>query len=158
MRRKEREVTELGKMDAILSECSVCRISLNTGGAPYIVPLNFAHEMKGGRLTLYFHCAKSGRKLELIKNDPRAGFETDIMRKLAAGKTACDCTALYSSVCGSGVIGEVEDDGEKLYALRLLMKHYTGTAEYEIPKAALDAVCVLRLDCREFSCKENAGK
>lgn len=41
MRQKDREVTELQEIIAIMRRCDVCRLALNDEGYPYIVPLNF---------------------------------------------------------------------------------------------------------------------
>lgn len=40
---------------------------------PYIVPLNFEYQEN----VFYMHCAKEGRKLEMIKENPFVCFEMD---------------------------------------------------------------------------------
>jgi len=40
------------------------------GKIPYIVPMNFGYEMADGALSLYFHCANEGRKINIIKKNP----------------------------------------------------------------------------------------
>ena len=49
MRRKDREVTDFEELIAIMKKCDVCRIALNDGGYPYILPLNFGLAVKDGR-------------------------------------------------------------------------------------------------------------
>ena len=40
------------------------------GGYPYAVPLSYVYDGE----CLYFHCARAGHKLELIRRDGRASF------------------------------------------------------------------------------------
>lgn len=48
MRRKDREVTELEAVMEIIRQCDVLRLGLADGDYPYIVPMNFGWEEKGG--------------------------------------------------------------------------------------------------------------
>lgn len=67
MRRKDREVTELEAVMEIIRQCDVLRLGLADGDYPYIVPMNFGWEEKGGRLYFYLHGAAEGRKAELLR-------------------------------------------------------------------------------------------
>ena len=49
MRRSDREIKDFGKIVEIIKKCDVCRIAMNDGDFPYIVPLNFGTEVKDGR-------------------------------------------------------------------------------------------------------------
>lgn len=156
MRRKEREVTDLQKIEQVLAECAACRIALWDENAPYIVPLSFGYEIGENGLILYFHCANAGKKIDLIKKDPRAGFETDVFRQLVTAEKACGYTAKYASVTGWGNIEIVTDSREKAKGLAAVMRHYTGRSDFDFSPAECSAVCVLKLTAGAFSCKENA--
>ena len=82
MRRTDREVTDREEMLDIMRRCDVCRLALNDGEYPYLVPLNFGMTAEDGRITLFFHSALAGRKAELMQADPRASFEMDCRRQL----------------------------------------------------------------------------
>ena len=123
MRRKDREVTDFEEIIAIIKKCDVCRIALNNGGYPYILPLNFGLAVQGGRVELYFHGAAEGTKYELIQKDNRAGFEMDCGHVLHLGENNCSCTMDYESVVGYGHIEMIPEE-EKYDALRILMQHY----------------------------------
>lgn len=155
MRRKEREVTDLNRILQVLGECKVCRLALSDENAPYVVPLSFGYELSGGSLTLYFHCAANGKKTDLIKKCPNAGFETDNFRELVTAEKACGYSAKYSSVIGWGNVKTVDDNSEKLKGLLLIMRHYTGKSDFSIPNTSLGSVCVVKLIAKEFTCKEN---
>ena len=78
MRRNDREITEFSEMTDVMKRCDVCRLALNDeDGYPYLLPLNFGMEETDGRVTLYFHGAKEGKKYDLIRKDVRASFEMD---------------------------------------------------------------------------------
>ncbi|MDR2486705.1 MAG: pyridoxamine 5'-phosphate oxidase family protein, partial [Clostridiales Family XIII bacterium] len=47
MRKADREIKGKEALTEILQKCDVCRLGLNTGGAPYIVPVNFGFEWEG---------------------------------------------------------------------------------------------------------------
>ena len=59
----------------IILACSCCRLGFCDEGGAYIVPLNFGYEERGGKRTFYFHGAREGRKMELIKAGGPVGFE-----------------------------------------------------------------------------------
>ena len=70
MRRNDREITEFSEMTDVMKRCDVCRLALNDeDGYPYLLPLNFGMEETDGRVTLYFHGAKEGKKYDLIRKD-----------------------------------------------------------------------------------------
>jgi len=152
MRRNDRELTSKEDLEKIIQNADVCRIALNTGGAPYIVPLNYGFTWDSD-LKLYFHSAVAGRKLNLIAEDSRVGFEIDINHELVKGALACNWGMKYASVIGTGSIAEVKDREEKIRGLNLLMKHYNYPGIPVYPEAMLHAVRVLCLSVTEITGK-----
>ena len=122
MRRKDREVADLEGQLAILEQC---RVAINdpASGVPYLVPLNFGMAAGPQSLTLYFHCAPVGTKLDLLRADPNVSFEADCPGTVSGGATSCTYGMSYQSVIGRGTVRFVEG-GEKLTALQALMQHY----------------------------------
>ncbi|MGO8693324.1 MAG: pyridoxamine 5'-phosphate oxidase family protein [Rectinemataceae bacterium] len=155
MRRKDREVAGKADLEAILSEAKVCRIALSTQGAPYIVALSFGFRWDD-ELRLYFHGAREGRKLELLRSNGLAGFQLETGVELVRGPEACDWGMRYTSIVGSGMLEEVLDPGERRSGLDAVMAHYgfEGTARYE--GGPLEATAVLRLRVLEISGKKRA--
>jgi nitroimidazol reductase NimA-like FMN-containing flavoprotein (pyridoxamine 5'-phosphate oxidase superfamily) len=153
MRLAKREVTSFDEIKGIIERCDVCRIALNTDGAPYIVPLNFGFEFRQGeKLTLWFHCAMEGRKLDLIGDGVSAGFEMDTDHELISEDKACGYSMNYASIIGHGGISKVTDGAERLRGLKILMAHYGG-AELPFDEALLPRTCVLKLEAENYSCK-----
>ena len=69
MRRKDREITEWSELVDVIQRCDVCRLVLNDGDYPYIVPLNFGFDAEDGNITLYFHSALEGYKTDLFQRE-----------------------------------------------------------------------------------------
>jgi nitroimidazol reductase NimA-like FMN-containing flavoprotein (pyridoxamine 5'-phosphate oxidase superfamily) len=154
MRRKDREVTDGEKINQAISACHCCRLGFYDDGEIYIVPLNFGYAQKDGKRTFYFHSAKEGRKIDLISKTRAAGFELDTNYKLREGETACQYSARFLSVIGTGRVEFVEDRPEKEAALRAIMLHNTGKDHWDFSDAMLDTVCIFKLEVKEISCKE----
>ena len=70
-------------------------------------------------------------------------------------EAACGYTAAFQSVIGEGPIRVVETAEEKRRGLAAIMRQATCCGDWTFPDAAVDAVCVLRLDAEELSCKEH---
>jgi len=67
MRRKDREVTNLDEIRDIIEKCKVCHLAMVDNGMPYVIPLNFGYIIADNLLTLFFHSAKEGRKINILK-------------------------------------------------------------------------------------------
>lgn len=123
MRRKDREITDFNEIISVIKKCDVCRIALNDGDFPYIVPLNFGLDVQGEQVFFYFHAAMEGKKLDLIAKDNRATFEMDCDHNFILYEERMSCTMGYASVIGHGTI-EIVPDEEKYDGLKILMRQY----------------------------------
>ena len=152
MRRKDREITDPEQIRAILGRARVLHLGLYDGEYPYVVPMHYGFTFEDGKLTLYTHCAKEGRKLELLRRDARVFVEIDTDEALLPSETACSWGASYASVMARGRVSLVEGEEEKCRALALLMKTQTGR-DFSIPPRAAAAVTVLRIDTEGLTAK-----
>lgn len=120
-------------------------------GYPYAVPLNYVYT--DGRI--YFHCAKSGHKLDAIRSSDKVSFCAVGTGSLAPERFATD----YESVIAFGRASVVEDEAELLAAIRLLMKELAPEhtqQEYEAELSAYrSALCILRLDIEHMTAKRS---
>ena len=155
MRRKDREVTDLNKICDILDRCHCCRVGFNDQGQVYIVPLNFGYVQSEGKFTFYFHGAQAGRKYDLIQSSPTVGFELDTDYKLNEGDMACDYSARFQSIIGTGVISMVTEREQKIAGLNHVMKQSTGKGDWQYDERMLNAVAVFKLEVTELACKEH---
>ena len=152
MRRKDREITDREEIRAILARARVMHLGLYDGEYPYVVPMHYGFTFEDGELTLYAHCAKEGRKLDLLLRDGRVFVEIDTDEALVAAEKPCAWGALYASVMGRGRAALVADAEEKCRALSLLMKTQSGQ-EFSFTPAMAEAVAVLRIDVEEYTAK-----
>ena len=157
MRRRDRQVTDPHQIRSILEGSPVCRIALCTDGAPYIVPMNFGYEYpEDGRLSLYFHCAAEGRKLDLLRKNALVGFEIDCNHRLIDGPAACDYTFGYASIVGHGQIQELTNHQDKIHGLSLIMAKF-GVETPTFQGGILRRTCVLKLTATKFTAKASEG-
>ena len=76
MRRFEREVVDYELIKAMLKEMNIANIGMNDeDGYPYVVPTNFGFEMTDTHLNIYTHFMKVGKKVDLLKKDPRVHWQ-----------------------------------------------------------------------------------
>lgn len=155
MRRKDREVTDNNKINEIISMCHCCRLGFNDAGEVYIVPLNFGFAQVDDKRIFYFHGAKEGRKIDLISRTHTAGFELDTNYNLHKGDTACQYSASFMSVIGTGHIDFIEDAVEKAFALQMIMFQSTGRKNWDFADEILNSTCIFKLEVNAISCKEH---
>ena len=69
MRRADREVTNPEQIAAIVAACDIVEVAYADAEGLTIVPLNFGfdYDEATGKLTLWFHSAPRGRKLDAIR-------------------------------------------------------------------------------------------
>lgn len=152
MRRKDREVTDPVEIDRVIRACACCRLGFSAPDGAYIVPLSFGFSHENGVRVFHFHGARDGRKMDLMREDPRAGFELDTGYELKLSDIPCECSAGFTSVIGTGILSIVEDRAEKARSLDLLMEQAGGKGG-EYPDAMLSRTAVFRLTVGEISCK-----
>jgi len=150
MRRKEREITDRGLIDAIIARAQVCRIGLCDRGLPYVVPVTFGHKDE----RLFIHSSAHGRKMEILRENANVCFEIDTDVEIVAGDSPCDWTARYYSVIGTGTASILTDREEKVRGLDIIMEHYSGKPHHHYPEAILDKVAVVRIDITTISGKK----
>ena len=150
MRRGEKEVKDRVEIDAILRAARVLRLGLVDGGEPYVVPLCFGYD---GR-SLYFHCARAGRKLDLLRLNPLVCFEVDELERVVEGTEACRWGVAYRSVIGTGAAAILDDREEKRKGLGIVMRQYSE-GEHRFADQELDRTFVVRIDVRSVSGKKS---
>lgn len=103
MRLKEQEL-DRATVDEILKRCTNGVLSLQgDNGYPYGVPISYAYT--NGKI--YFHCAKEGYKVDLMKADPHVAFtvvaQDDIIPE--DFNTLFKCNGFRNSTPGRGTCG-----------------------------------------------------
>lgn len=152
---KEIEITDFDEIDRVLSASRVCRIALNDGAAPYIIPMCFGYNLSGGKLELYFRCDDKGKKMELLKSNNNAAFEVDKLLDIVSDEELGFTVPSYQSITGVGVI-EVITGIEKITGLDYIMKKYGETPkEGKLSEQVINNFALLKLTASEFCCKKH---
>ena len=152
MTRREREITDINEIIKILDESKVLHLGLVDGDEPYVVPMNYGYTLENSKLTLWLHGAKRGRKLDVMRANPKVFFEMECGITPFEGEIACKYGITYASVMGKGIAEIVEDIETKKSALSFLMKTQTGK-DFEFEDKMADVVSVIRIDVSEFTAK-----
>ena len=152
MRRTDRELTDGVEINDILERAAELRMGLWDGNEVYVVPLNF---VKVGEF-LFFHSALGGRKIDILKGNPRVCFEVSGKRRIEPGKTGGDCTTLYESVIGWGTASFVKSNAEKNEILSALNKKFDAPPG-PYPENLLDRTAVVRISVDRLTGKANRG-
>ncbi len=180
MRRNERNITDFNERIEVLKKCRICSVAFFDKDFPYILPLSFGFIEENQEISLYFHCAHTGKKLELLKSNPHVAFSTNVDCKIIRGDLPCDTGMLYHSICANGIMEVITDREEKVKALKSITKQYTfvghidtaqlqekgaksqeplvashGFLEHEFSTAQLDSVTILRMKVNEFTGKRH---
>jgi len=140
VRRTEREIKERAEIDAILARAPVVRLAMVDDGEPYVVPLNFGYD--GARLVC--HCAVTGRKIDVLRRNPRVCFEASVDEAVVTGSIGCTSSTNYRCVIGYGTVRFIESREEKVRALDMLMRKFApgpfAYAEEQLAKTTVFAV------------------
>ncbi len=149
---RERMVTDKEKIKEILDRSKIVHLGMVDGDEPYIVPMNYGYTLEDDKLTLWLHCAKRGRKLDILRVNPKVFVEMECDLKPFDGDIACRYGLSYSSIMGRGTAEIVEDIEVKKAALTHLMKTQTGKDfEFEDKMAAI--VSIIKVEVSEYTAK-----
>lgn len=150
--RREREVTDRNEIVRILDTAKFLHLGMVDGDEPYVVPMNYGYTLENDQLTFYLHGAMRGRKLDVLRRNPKICFTLECDVVPFEGDVACRYGMTYSSIMGVGTAVIVEDVAEKQQALSLLMKAQTG-GDFEFSERMVSVVSVIRLEVSSFTAK-----
>ncbi len=152
MTKRERQITDETQILNILDTAKVLHLGLCVDDEPYVVPMNYGYAMEEGKLVLYLHSAVLGKKLDMLRKNPRVFFELCCGLQPFEGEKPCQYGMSYSSVMGRGTAQFVEDADEKMKAMTILMKTQTGK-DFDFNERLVSIVAVLRIDVAEYTAK-----
>lgn len=144
MRRKEQEIKDINEIKEIIRKAKVCRLGLAVDNTPYVVPVNFGYDVEGN--CLYIHCAKEGRKLDMMKRNNTVCFEMDIDMEISGRENApCNWSTAFRSVIGYGNAFIIEDFDQKKRALDFIMRQYSSESSFEYDKKSVENVGIVKI-------------
>lgn len=148
MRRKNQLLSDKESIEILRRASSGVLAVSGDDGYPYAVPLSFVYA--DGKIL--FHCAKSGHKLDAVRNDPKASFcvvdKDDVVKE--------EYTTYFRSVIAFGKI-RVMDGDEKRAAVEILAKKYYPNDSAEHRERMIDAeyaaLCMLEMTIEHMTGK-----
>lgn len=117
---------------------------------PYAVPISYVYDGE----KLYFHCARSGHKLDAIRRNPKASFCVIDQDHIVPE----EYTTYFRSVIVFGTIQILENDEEKWDSIEKLALKYAPADTEENRKRAIERewkpLCMLEMTPEHISGKE----
>jgi nitroimidazol reductase NimA-like FMN-containing flavoprotein (pyridoxamine 5'-phosphate oxidase superfamily) len=150
MRRDEREMTDPREMDALLAQERVMYIGLSSDDMPFVLPVFYVWSGNA----LYFHSARSGSKIAIMKKNPAICFAICQYGGVVEDVLACNYEARHRTVIGTGRAHFVQDDAEKIAMLHQLMARFSDKS-FTFPSANLTATQVIRIDVTSMKGKQH---
>lgn len=150
--RREKLVTDFNVIKEILDTAKVLHLGLVDGDEPYVVPMNYGYTLDGEKLTVWLHGATQGRKLDVMRKNPKVFFSMECNIEPFEGDVACKYGISYSSLMGKGKAEIIEDVEVKKQALSFLMKTQTGK-DFEFNDKLASVVSIIKIDVEEYTAK-----
>ncbi len=149
MRRKKQILSEGECIDVLQRGTSGVLAVSGDDGYPYAVPLSYAyHDSK-----IFFHCAKTGHKIDSIARNEKASF--CVIDKDSVVPE--EYTSYFRSVIVFGKARIIEDEAQARNAIERLAKRYSPEQEQgrlkEIDRL-MAQLCMIELDIEHMSGKE----
>ena len=161
MRRKDKALTELADIEAVILESPYVTLGLTDNGETYMVPLDFGYKSDGKNPgALYFHCARSGRKLDIMSRNPEVSLLFVAQCALfdeGDGDLACTLSTAYRSVMALGKARIIEDEAQKTDAMRIILQRY-GCEGRQVAPEKLAKTALVRVDLTETTGKTSKPK
>lgn len=163
--RKVYEIKDESLIENILGNIEFGTLALCSNDKPYSLPLNFVQIEK----EIFFHGAKKGKKIDIIKCNCNASFSVVESYSLLPSYFSTDtgnaspATHMFKSVIIDGAIEFVEDYEQKANALEFLMQKYQKEGGYkplsdESYKKIINATCLYKLVPSKTSAKFHLGQ
>lgn len=150
MRRTDREKDSDFAFE-VLRDCEYASLAtVNADNIPYCIPISIVvHKQK-----IYFHSAMSGLKLDSIAHNSHVCISGVRYTKLVPEKF----TTEFESAVAQGICTLVQDEAEKILALRLISEKYASSnmeAFERTIRGSLSRTAVARIDVTQITGKAN---
>ena len=170
MRRKDREMILEFSLKIIDKSTYGVLSLIDADGAPYGIPLSIIRD----RDNLYFHSAKQGKKVEALQNGnpvsiafvgrvevPELYSESQLSAFLEeehGGKTLISkvFTTEFESAIVLGTVHKVEEESERINAMRLICKKYTPSKMHLFDLAiisGMERTAIYRIEIKSITGK-----
>lgn len=147
MHREKVRITDKELLKAILDLSEVCTVAFHDEPFPYIVPMNYGYEWKD-KLVLYFHMAKDGHRIELIKKNPLVSVNVSSFLERVGKQRYRGESHDYRSINIFGkaeIIDSIEHEAEYLHGFSVLCVHTGRPPIKQVTSVMLNRLYVLKI-------------
>ena len=159
------ELTDKQTINTLLDSVEYGTLALCADNKPYSLPINFVRIDD----TLYFHGSKSGKKIDILKQNPKVAFSVvesaSMIQSYFSSNDglACPATQFFKSIMIEGEVAFVEEYDEKVTALSALMQKLQPEGMYKplddvAYQKAINATTLYKLIMIEYSAKYKFGQ
>ena len=153
MRKTNLEITDQKILEEILSNAIICRVAMNDGAAPYLLPFNFGYRDR----CIFIHSAPEGKKIDLLKRNPNVSFEVEDPVTIIPGKKACNWSTRYRSLVGEGKVEILTDAGSKKKGLEVIMAQHGAPELIDFEERELDRMVILKICITSMTGKHSSN-
>lgn len=153
MRRADKAMRDEHEMLTLIRSQRLLTLAMCADGEPYLVTVDYGFDESAR--TFYFHCAREGKKLDVLRANPVVWGQ--VVEDL--GYVDGECDHAYRSVHFRGRAEVLSDEVAKRAALRLMMRQLESDvsedrwAEFEAK--ALDKVVVVAVHVEAMTGKRS---
>ncbi|MBN1260456.1 MAG: pyridoxamine 5'-phosphate oxidase family protein [Anaerolineae bacterium] len=153
LRRSEKALVDRAALVAIIRRQKYMTLAMCDGGVPYLVTVNYGFDVQED--CFYFHCAREGRKLDILRAHPVVWGQ--VLEDLGYCEGKCDHA--FRTVQFRGTVSFLSSREAKQRALFLMIDQLEADPEPVkarfLDPAALERVMIGCLQVEMLSGKEN---
>ncbi|GAB4290021.1 MAG: pyridoxamine 5'-phosphate oxidase family protein [Marinilabiliales bacterium] len=137
-----REITKESELEDVIKRAKVCYIGFLDDDKPYVLGFNYGYKNK----TIYLHCAKQGKKLDIIKKNNQVCMYFNVDNEIFARheNVACSWRQRYRSVQAYGKAEIIDDYDRKLEGLKIFMQNYSEK-KFTFNKPSVDNIYIIEI-------------
>ena len=152
IRRKEKAIEDVNEMKAIITQAQHVTFAMCKDNEPYLVTVSHGYDPE--KNCIYFHCARDGKKMDILKENNLVWGQALIDKGYIQGK----CDHLYATTQFKGKVVFVEDFEEKKEALLNMIEKLDDNpkdvVDKQLTEKSITRVVIGRIDIDYLSGKE----
>jgi nitroimidazol reductase NimA-like FMN-containing flavoprotein (pyridoxamine 5'-phosphate oxidase superfamily) len=152
LRRSEKALDDPKEIEQVLASIKIMTVACCSGNEPYLFTVDFAWDPQ--TRDLWFHCANEGRKMAILRTNPRVCATVVEDRGYIQG----ECDHAFRSVVVEGKAEVITDLSEKRRALKLLVKKFEAEPEAVLARLAGNDEAVQKVGIVRISAESTSGK
>ena len=153
IRRKEKEITNEIEMLAIMMKAKYITVAMCDNNIPYLATLSHGYDRD--QHCIYFHCAKEGKKIEILRKNNVVWGQALIDKGYVHGS----CDHLYATTQFMGKVRFIDESGEKKHALEIMIKALENDPNKvmgsQLKEESIEGVQIGRIDLEYMSGKKS---